>query len=194
MDMSQFAGAESKYLKVSVYVGSSIDGYIARLDGSIDWLNEAQSLVPSGEDCGYKAFIETVGALVMGRKTYEQVLTFGPWPYGKLAVVVLSRNPISFPEGFPPSVSHSSETPTALLARLSGEGVEHVYVDGGNTIQRFFEESLVDEITITTVPVAIGEGIPVFSSRNGDLELAHMRTKSYDFGFVQTTYSVAKTA
>jgi len=98
----------------------------------------------------------------MGRKTYEKVLSFGEWPYGDTPVVVLSRNQISFPEHLPSAVSHSSEQPAELLNRLADEGVQHVYVDGGGTIQGFLSEGLVDKITVTVIPVILGEGIPLF--------------------------------
>ena len=181
-------------MKASVYVGASLDGFIARRDGSIDWLNEAQSLVPEGEDCGYKAFMDSVDALIMGRKTFEQVLTFGSWHYGHTPVVVLSHNPVTIPSHLPDTVSHSSESPQVLLERLSGQGVKHVYVDGGNTIQGFLAESLIDDITITSVPVALGDGIPLFGPMEKDLKLIHVSTRAYDFGFVQTTYQMKKDA
>jgi dihydrofolate reductase len=178
--------------KASVYIGTSLDGFIARSDGSIDWLNEAQGLVPEGEDCGYKAFMDSVDALIMGRKTFEQVLTFGPWHYGDTPVVVLSHNPLTIPADLPDTVSSSSESPRVLLNRLSSQGVKHVYVDGGSTIQSFLAESLIDEITITSIPIVLGEGIPLFGPMEKDLKLTHVSTKTYDFGFVQSTYKVEK--
>ena len=138
--------------------------------------------------------MESVDTLIMGRKTFEQVLTFGPWHYGDTPVVVLSHNPVTIPSHLPDTVSHSSESPRALLERLSGQGVKHVYVDGGNTIQGFLAESLIDEITTTTVPVALGDGIPLFGHMEKDLKLTHVNTKTYDFGFVQTTYQTKKDA
>ena len=181
-------------MKASVYVGTSLDGFIARRNGSIDWLNEAQGLVPKGEDCGYKAFMDSVDTLIMGRKTFEQVLTFGPWHYGDTPVVVLSHNPVTIPSNLPDTVSCSSESPQALLNRLSGQGVKHVYVDGGTTIQGFLAESLIDEITITRVPVILGDGIPLFGPMKKDLKLIQVSTKAYDFGLVQTTYQIEKDA
>jgi dihydrofolate reductase len=180
-------------MKTSVYVGASLDGFIARRDGSIDWLNEAQSLVPKGEDCGYQAFMDSVDALIMGRKTFEQVLTFGPWHYGNTPVVVLSHNPVTIPSHLPDTVSHASESPRALLERLSGQGIKHVYVDGGSTIQGFLAESLIDEITITRIPIVIGDGISLFAPMEKDIRLTHLNTTTYDFGFVQSTYSIKKT-
>ena len=181
-------------ITASVYVATSLDGFIARRDGSVDWLNEANAGVPEGEDCGFKAFLDSVDALVMGRRTYEQVLSFGEWPYGKTPVVVLSHRPVSLPSHLSDTVTHSSESPRALLERLSGQGVNHVYVDGGNTVQGFLAEGLIDNITITTVPLLLGEGIPLFASMGRDIRLTHVRTTVFDFGFVQTTYSVRNCA
>jgi len=180
--------------RVSVFIATSLDGFIARKDGTLDWLNEANATVPEGEDCGFQAFWESVDTLIMGRKTYEQVMSFGQWPYGQTPVVVLSRSSISLPPSLPDAVTHSSESPRDLYERLSGEGVEHVYVDGGITIQGFLAEGLVDEITVTVIPVILGDGIPLYGSQERDIRLTHVRTTAFDFGFVQTTYSVEKNA
>jgi dihydrofolate reductase len=178
--------------KVSVYIATSLDGFIARKDGELDWLNAANATVPEGEDLGYHEFIDSVDVLIIGRKTYEQVLSFGQWPYGKTRVVVLSRNPITVPPDSPDTVTHSSESPRDLYDRLSGEGAKHLYVDGGVTIQGFLAEGLIDEITVTVIPVILGEGIPLFGPLESDVVLTHVRTKAFDFGFVQTTYLVKK--
>lgn len=179
-------------IKVSVYIATSLDGFIARADGNLDWLDEANAMVPEGEDCGYSEFINLVDTLLMGRKTYEKVLSFGEWSYGDTPVIVLSRNQISFPDHLPSTVSHSSEQPEELLKRLAGEGVQHVYVDGGQTIQGFLSEGLIDEITVTVIPVILGEGIPLFGSVKDDIHLIHVRTTAFYFGFIQTTYAVKK--
>ena len=126
----------------------------------------------------------------MGRKSYEKVLSFGDWPYGETPVVVLSRSPIEFPDYLPDSVVHSSETPSALLQQLESEKVAHVYVDGGVTIQRFLAEGLVNKITVTTIPILLGEGLPLFGTLGCDVLLTHIATKVFDFGFVQSTYEV----
>ena len=180
--------------RVSVYIATSLDGFIARNDGGLDWLTQANATVPDGQDLGFHAFMDSVDALIMGRKTYEQVLSFGEWPYGRKPVVVLSRNSVSFPQGVPDTVTHSSEPLRDLLKRLSDEGVEQVYVDGGATIQGFLSEDLVDEITVTVIPVILGGGIPLFGSYENDISLTHVRTTAYDFGFVQTTYAIKKNA
>ena len=108
--------------KTSAFIATSLDGFIARLDGSIDWLNQANAAVPRGEDCGYMAFMETVDGLVMGRNTFEQVLSFGEWPYGEKKVVVLSRTGVAVPEALKQIVSASTEAPNLLIERLSSEG------------------------------------------------------------------------
>ena len=179
-------------LKVSVFVATSIDGFIARKKGELDWLDAANATVTDGEDCGYHAFMETVDVLAMGRKTFEQVLSFGEWPYGQTSVVVLSRDPITFPAQLPNTVTHSSEEPRALCARLSREGAIHLYVDGGKTIQRFLAAGLIDELTVTLIPIILGEGISLFTSVPEDVHLKHMRTVAFEFGFVQVQYSVVR--
>ena len=176
--------------KVSVYIATSLDGFIARKDDALDWLDEANSTVPEGEDCGFQAFMASIDTLIMGRKTYEKVLSFGQWAYGETPVIVLSRNLISFPGSLPETVTHSSESPRDLLDRLSQEGVRHVYVDGGTTIQGFLSAGLINEITVTVIPVILGGGFPLFGSLDQDVPLTHVHTIAYDFGFVQTTYSV----
>lgn len=177
-------------IKVSVYIAASLDGFIARVDGNLDWLDEANTTVPEGEDCGFVEFMNSVDTLLMGRKTYEKVLSFGQWPYDDTPVVVLSSKPITFPDHLPSTVTHSSDRPAKLLKRLAGEGIQHVYVDGGLTIQSFLSEGLVDEITVTVIPVILGEGIPLFGSVEDDIQLTHVRTTAFDFGFVQSTYTV----
>jgi len=176
--------------KVSVYVGASLDGYIARENGDIDWLNDANALVPAGEDCGYHEFMSSVDVLVMGRTTFEQVLTFGEWPYASKPVVVLSSNPIAIPDELPGAVTHSSEAPVELCSRLSADGAKHLYIDGGITIQRFLASGLVNEITVTVIPIILGAGKPLFGPLAADVELKHVDTKVYDFGFVQSKYAV----
>lgn len=178
--------------KVSVFIATSLDGYIARPNGDIDWLDAANATIPEGEDCGYGSLMESVDALAMGRNTFEKVLSFGSWPYGKVPVTVLSSKPITFPITIPDTVKHSSEDPLSLCKRLGDEGKKHVYVDGGNTIQRFLSAGLVDEITITLIPVIIGVGIPLFASVNTDVALVCIGVRAYDFGFVQLKYAVVR--
>ena len=114
--------------KCSVFIATSLDGFIARTDGSINWLNEANALVPAGEDCGYVHFMSGMDALVLGRNTFEQVLTFGEWTYGRTPLIVLSHQLKFLPAHLPatnlspaaPTISASSKTPTASLKNLTG--------------------------------------------------------------------------
>ena len=177
-------------LKTSVYIATSLDGYIARENGELDWLDAANATVPEGVDCGYFQFMETIDVLVMGRKTYEKVLSFGMWPYGNTPVVVLSSNKIEFPNDLNQNVTCSSESPKELCERLANEGAKRLYVDGGKTIQGFLAEGLITDLTITVIPVVIGSGIPLFKNSGKDISLEHFATKTFDFGFVQLTYEV----
>lgn len=180
--------------RASVFIATSLDGFIARSDGSIDWLNRANATIPSGEDCGYKAFMDTVDVLVMGRNTFEQALSFGEWPYGTKPVVVLSSKGVTIPVAISQTVSASRETPNVLVQRLTLEGAKHLYVDGGLTIQRFMRAGLINEFIITVIPVLLGTGKPLFGPLESDVALTHVSTKAYDFGFVQNKYRVAKGA
>ncbi|QDS86300.1 Dihydrofolate reductase [Rosistilla ulvae] len=179
--------------KASVFIATSLDGFIARTDGNLDWLDAASATVPAGEDCGYSAFMESVDVLVMGRKTFEKVRTLGPWPYGDTAVIVLSRNPIPFPDDLPDCVTHSSESPAELHRRLSEQGAEKLYIDGGVTIQRFMRAGLINEMIITAIPVLLGDGIPLHGALDRDVRLNHRGTQTFDWGFVQSTYAVNAT-
>ena len=185
-------GVVTVTMKCSVFIATSLDGFIARLDGSLDWLDAANAVVPPGEDCGYAAFMATVDTLVMGRHTFEQVLTFGEWAYGTTPVVVMSRQDITLPPHVPETVTSSRETPTDLLARLAAEGHRHLYIDGGLTIQSFLTEGLIDDLTITVIPILLGTGKPLFGPLSSDVNVSHVATQVYEFGFVQHTYRVER--
>ncbi len=181
-------------IKASIFIATSLDGFIARKDGSIDWLEMANATTPKGEDYGYREFEGSVDILVMGRSSYEKVLTFNEWPYGDKPVIVLSSRTVDIPASLAKTVSSSSETPGNLMKRLSSQGARHVYIDGGVTIQRFISAGLIDELTITLIPVLLGEGRPLFGPLKEDIRLAHIATRAYDNGFVQVKYSVIKDA
>jgi dihydrofolate reductase len=178
----------------SVFVATSLDGFIARSDGSIDWLNDANAAIPEGEDCGYKKFMSDIDTLVMGRNTFEQVLTFGEWSYGSTPVIVMSRRDITLPGDIPSWVSVSSESPDDLVQRLSTQGARHLYIDGGLTIQSFLAAQLIDDITITVIPILLGAGKPLFGPLPHDVSLSHVGSHTFDFGFVQNKYRVEKNA
>ena len=174
----------------SVYIATSLDGFIAREDGNLDWLH----FDSGGEDYGFHAFMSTVDTLLMGRKTYETVLAFGEWPYDK-PVVVWSRTLRGgdVPAHLAGKVAITSGDPKSVLDRLAASGVRHVYVDGGQTIQAFLRAGLIQELTISHIPVLIGAGIPLFGALDSDIRLIHMETKAFASGLVQSRYRVAPT-
>lgn len=178
-------------MKISVYIATSLDGFIAREDGNLDWLSGRNGDdAGSGEDYGYAAFMATVDVLVMGRNTYEKVLTFSNWPYGEKRVVVLSRSLTHLAPNLPPQVALRHSEPAVLVADLATEGFEHIYLDGGQLIQAFLRAGLIDELIITTIPVLIGQGIPLFGRLTGDVCLQHRETRIFAAGFIQTRYRV----
>jgi dihydrofolate reductase len=172
-------------MKASVFVGTSVDGFIARADGSFDFLP-----ADGGEPHGFDEFFATVDALVMGRHTFETVLGMDPWPYGNKPVVVLSTRPLErTPRGI--DVERMSGDPTEIVSRLSARNIQHIYVDGGLTIQRFLAAGLIQRLIITRVPVLIGIGIPLFGVVPRDIILRHVATRQYATGLVQSEYEVA---
>lgn len=177
-------------IQSSVFIATSLDGYIARPDGGLDWLDRANRQVPSGEDFGYHNFMASVDVLVMGSNTFEKVLAFDEWPYDTKPVVVLSRRQLSLPSSVPATVSVTPEPPPVLVNRLASEGAQHLYVDGGQVIQSFLRAGLIDTITITLIPVLIGAGKPLFGLLEADIELTHLATHTYPCGFVQNQYRV----
>ncbi len=174
-------------IKCSVFIATSLDGWIARKNGEIDWLT-APNPAGAGEDYGYKTFFDSVDALVMGRKTFELVLTFGEWPYADKRVIVLSSGSPHIPENLSGKVEATSLSPADLVAQLAAQGIRHVYVDGGKTIQSFLRAGLIDEMIITRIPVLIGDGIPLFGELEHDTHFEHLETQAYKSGFVQSRY------
>ena len=169
----------------SVFIGTSVDGFIARPNGSFDFLP-----VDGGEPHGYNEFIASVDALVIGRNTFETVLAFPSWPYGDKRVVVLSSRPLDLSVVHGGVVEQMSGAPADIVAKLSARDVQHIYVDGGITIQRFLSAGLIQRLIITRVPVLIGQGIPLFGSLLRDVKLRHLNTQSYASGMVKTEYEV----
>jgi dihydrofolate reductase len=175
-------------MTVSVFVGASLDGFIARPNGDLDWLPPG-----GGEPHGYDEFIASVDALVIGRKTFEKVLTFEAWPYGDKRVVVLSSRPVdlSAAGGGAAVVEQMAGPPAEIVTRLAASGAHHLYVDGGITIQGFLRAGLIQRLIITRVPVLIGDGIPLFGALPRDMRLHHIATQSYSSGLVKSEYHVA---
>jgi dihydrofolate reductase len=172
-------------MTVSVFVGTSVDGFIARPNGALDFLP-----ADGGEPHGYDEFIATVDALVIGRKTFETVLAFPEWPYGDKRVVVLSSQPLDLSSVRGGCVEQMTGTPAEIVAKLAATGANHLYVDGGITIQRFLAAGLVQRLVVTRVPVLIGQGIPLFGALPHDLQLRHVTTRQYASGLVKSEYEV----
>ena len=172
-------------MKASVFVGISVDGFIARANGDFDFLP-----VDGGEPHGYADFMASVDALVIGRHTFETVLGLDPWPYADKPVFVLSTRPLV---RVPPGrvVERMAGDPREIVAQLATRTIQHIYVDGGNTIQRFLRAGLIQRLTITRVPVLIGTGIPLFGAVPRDIVLRHIATRHFASGLVQTEYEVA---
>lgn len=170
----------------SVFIATSLDGFIARPDGAIDWLPDPD---PGGnEDYGYRAFIDTVDLLVMGRHTYETALGFDAWPY-TLPVIVLSHHPITVPDRITHPVERMEGAPRAIVQRLAEQGAAHLYLDGGRTIQAFLAEDLIDQLILTTVPVLLGAGVPLFGPLRHDRWWRLIDVRSFPTGLVQHRYA-----
>jgi dihydrofolate reductase len=173
-------------MKASVFIATSLDGFIARRDGGLDWLPQ-----DGGEPHGYDEFIATVDAIVIGRNTFETVLTFDAWPYGTKPVIVLSSSPsmLKAPEGA--VCDFMTGSPSQVIELLSARGFTHLYVDGGITIQRFLDAGLIQRVVITRIPVLLGDGIPLFGPLRHDIRLKHVGTRAFPSGMVQSEYVIA---
>lgn len=169
----------------SIFIGTSVDGFIARLNGEFDFLP-----VDGGESHGYNEFFASIDAMVIGRKTFETVLAFPEWPYGKKPVFVLSTGSLDLKKVRGGAVEQMSGPPAEIVAKLSARGFNHLYIDGGITIQEFFRAGLIQRLIITRVPVLIGQGIPLFGTLPHDIRLQHVETKQYSSGMVKTEYKV----
>jgi dihydrofolate reductase len=169
----------------SIYVATSIDGFIATRDGGIGWLDE----IPMSEktESGFANFISGIDAIVMGRKTFETVLSFDSWPYSK-PVFVLSRRGVDVPKELKSKVEIVDADPSELTKLLREKGFHNLYIDGGVTIQGFLEENLIDEMIITRVPVLLGDGIPLFGKLSRRQHFKHLKTEVINDMLVMSYY------
>ncbi len=174
-------------LKISVYIATSLDGFIARKNGDIDWLPPGNE---GSEDFGYAEFMSTIDHIVMGRNTFEKALTFGGWPYDKKVSVLTSRDLTLTPD-LADKVEALHLSPLELVHELERRGAKSIYLDGGVTIQHFLREGLVNEMTITTIPILIGKGLPLFGALNKDVKLELAKSESFKNGFVQNRYKIS---
>ncbi len=171
-------------MRTIVYIGTSLDGFIARKDGNIDWLvqfanDEAMR--------SYEEFISRVDAIVIGRGTFEKVLDFPTWPYDK-KLFVLSKSIRQVPDKLREKLTLLSMEPAELLSHLSKMGFSSLYIDGGKVIQSFLRADLIDEMIISRVPILIGSGIPLFGGLDTDLQFKHIRTEACSNGLVRSYY------
>jgi len=170
-----------------VFVGTSVDGFIARENGDFDWLTAAGDAL--GET-GYDEFFAGVDALVMGRATFDTVSAFPEWPYAGKRMLVLSRTLVGKGEALAQPDTTAHATLDDVLRTLAAEGLHRVYVDGGRTIQSFLRAGLIREIVISRAPVLIGTGIPLFGPLDADVHLRHVSTRELGAGFTQSRYEV----
>ncbi|MHA1904232.1 MAG: dihydrofolate reductase family protein [Candidatus Thorarchaeota archaeon] len=168
-----------------IYMATSLDGFIATSDGGLDWLDEIPN--PEKNDFGYAEFMSGIDAIVMGRKTFEKVLTFGSWPYVK-PVYVLSKRKVNVPKELENKVEIITGNPKKLVDKLKELGHQNLYIDGGITIQGFLEEDLIDEMIITRIPVLLGNGIPLFGKLTQRLYFSHERTEILNETLVKSHY------
>jgi dihydrofolate reductase len=176
-------------MMASVFVGTSLDGFIARRNGDFDFLPAG-----GGEPHGYEEFMASVDTIVMGRNTFEVVLKLGDWPYAGKRVVVLSSRPVDLSLVRGGGVEQMAGPPAQIVAQLAAKGARHLYVDGGITVQGFLRAGLIQRIIITRVPVLIGDGLPLFGPLPQDVQLRHVQTRQSAGGLVTSEYQVIQPA
>ncbi len=168
-----------------IYIATSLDGYIATSDGGLNWLNEVPN--PEQSDYGFADFMEGIDALVMGRITFEIIVSFGVWPYER-PVFVLSDTLKELPAGYSDKAELIHGDVSWLVDHLRERGYESLYVDGGLTIQSFLRQDLIDELFITRLPVVLGSGIPLFGQMEQSLKFRHVQTEVYNNALVKSHY------
>lgn len=168
-----------------VYIAASIDGFIAKRDGGIDWLNEIPN--PDNSDFGFSEFLKNIDAMVIGRGTYETVLTFNKWPYSK-PVFVLSRTLNSVPKNLSDKMEILKGKPDTIVKELNLRKFINLYIDGGKTIQGFLKQDLIDELIITRIPILLGEGIPLFAELTEEQKFNHVKTDVFNNALVRSYY------
>ncbi|MCB9295548.1 MAG: dihydrofolate reductase [Lewinellaceae bacterium] len=170
--------------KVILYIAASIDGYIARPDGGIDWLSMVEK---EGEDYGYGAFLASVDTTLMGRKTYDDVLGFGgPFPYQKLSNYVFSRQERG-PDDNP--VQHITEDPAAFVKKLkAGPGGDIWLIGGGQLNTVLLNAGLIDVLILSVIPIVLGAGIPLFGGQPKEAKWRLAGHQAFDTGLVQMKY------
>lgn len=184
-------------MKCSVYIATSADGFIATQDGSVDWLDTAGNVdaeMGNEEDMGFNDFMDSVDCLVMGRGCMEKLASFNlspdQWPYGNARVIALSNSLKQPPDSLRDKVEMYSGDLLELVINLEKEGYSHAYIDGGKTIQSFLALKLINEMTLTRVPLILGDGIPLFGRSTQTVRLKNVSVRAFPNDFVQLHYSV----
>ncbi len=174
----------------SVFIATSLDGYIATTDGNIDWLTEAGTPEDS-EEFGYTSFFSTIDVMIMGRNTLEIVLSFGvDWPYEGKRVIVLSTTMTEIPQELEGKIELYNGSIVELAEQLKSNGYKRAYIDGGRTIQSFLQKGLITDLTITRVPIILGKGLSLFGELHTPILLDHIKTGDLGSGFVTSCYRV----
>ncbi len=169
-----------------VFIAKSLDGYIAGKNGELDWLQAIPN--PENNDMGYKQLMEDIDAIIMGRTTFETVCGFGgDWPYQK-PVFVLSRSIKTIPENLRGKVFLLAGPPQEILQKLHHKGYFRLYIDGGRTIQDFLKADLIDELRITTIPILLGGGFPLFGELSEAMAFEHIQSVVFLNQIVQDHY------
>jgi dihydrofolate reductase len=171
--------------RLSVFIATSLDGYIASPDGSLDWLHEAAG---DGQDYGYDAFIADVDALAMGRGTYDHIAAIDPLPFGARPVYVFTHRPPAARDG----VTFWSPGVDEAIEAWTRSGFRRVYVDGGALIRSFLAVDAIDDLTITVAPVVLGAGIPLFRAELPRVDLVLEESRSFPSGMVRLRYAVRR--
>jgi dihydrofolate reductase len=170
----------------TVFIARSLDGYIADKNGGLDWLSSVPN--PEHLDLGYGKFIKGMDAIVMGRTTFDIVRSFDiEWPY-KIPVFVLSNSMKSLPEGFENKAEIVNGLLSEILELIHKKGYTRLYIDGGVTVQNFLKEDLIDELIITTIPILLGGGTPLFGKLPKEMEFEHVESVLHLDALVQDSY------
>lgn len=184
-------------MKCSVFIATSVDGYIATKSGDVDWLEKAgksDADMRGQADMGFASYIADVDCMIMGRKCMEKISSFNltaeQWPYGDRRILVLSNTLTEVPDNLEGKVELYSGDIPALISQLENEGYHHAYVDGGVTITSFINLKLINEITITRAPVLLGKGKPLFGKMEKQINLKNAQAKVYANDFIQIKYNV----
>ncbi len=185
-------------MKCSAFFATSVDGFIAKADGSVDWLESAGN--PNADmgdraDMGFNQFIESVDCMIMGRGTVDALAGFNltpeQWPYRNARVIGLSNSVTEPPANLSDRVEMYSGDLRELVASLEKEGYVHAYIDGGKTVQSFLDLQLIDELILTRAPVILGDGIPLFGKTGQSIKLANLKAEVFPNDFVQLHYKVS---